>query len=234
VEFRARLLETLRAMQAVLDEPGVLVVGSEVPNFLEEDAASTLVVSQDIDLGVPVSSHARVKELLRSVRGLHRSEEEPSVWVPDSSALIEVNFVGIDPAIHDASETYVLEDDELPLLVFGQLSLLRPGDRVEVEGVRIPLPRKAGLLLEKLVTDRSGEKGDRDRLVVLGLLLVSNDTDRAELVREVRALSAELRHAVRSNLTMLSLMRPIVGMPDPEAHRARIHQLLATLPQEED
>jgi hypothetical protein len=220
-------------MQGILDEPGVLVVGSEVPNLLEEGAASTLVVSQDVDLGVLVSSHSKVKERLRNVQGLHRSEDEPSVWVPDSPELIEVNFVGIDPSIHDASETYVLEDDELPLLVFGQLSFLRPGDRVEVDGVRIPLPRKAGLLLEKLVTDRSGEKGDRDRLVVLGLLLVSNDTDQAELVHAVRALPAELRHAVRSNLTMLSLMRPIAGMPDPGSHRARVHQLLAALPPEE-
>jgi hypothetical protein len=50
--FRDRLIGTLR-VQPVLEEPGVLIVGSEVPNLLEPDAASTLVVSQDVDVGVP-------------------------------------------------------------------------------------------------------------------------------------------------------------------------------------
>jgi hypothetical protein len=35
VEFRDRLLATIRAARAVLEAPGVLVVGSEVPNLLE-------------------------------------------------------------------------------------------------------------------------------------------------------------------------------------------------------
>lgn len=52
--FRDRLLGTLRQLQPVLDVPGVLVVGSEVPNLLQPDAASTLVVSQDVDLALPV------------------------------------------------------------------------------------------------------------------------------------------------------------------------------------
>jgi hypothetical protein len=54
VTFRDRLLGTLRQLQPVLDVPGVLVVGSEVPNLLQPDAASTLVVSQDVDLALPV------------------------------------------------------------------------------------------------------------------------------------------------------------------------------------
>ncbi|HEU4581572.1 MAG TPA: hypothetical protein VFS67_25110 [Polyangiaceae bacterium] len=35
MEFRTRLLETLRAVRSVLEAPGVLVGGSEVPNLLE-------------------------------------------------------------------------------------------------------------------------------------------------------------------------------------------------------
>jgi len=41
-----RLLETLRAVRSVLNEPGVLVGGLEVPNLLEIDARSSLVVSE--------------------------------------------------------------------------------------------------------------------------------------------------------------------------------------------
>jgi hypothetical protein len=37
-----------------VNEPGVLIVGSEVPNLLQPGAASTLVVSQDVDLAVPL------------------------------------------------------------------------------------------------------------------------------------------------------------------------------------
>ncbi len=50
VAFRDRLLSTLKAVQTVLNVPGVLVIGSEVPNLLQPDAASTLVVSQDARL----------------------------------------------------------------------------------------------------------------------------------------------------------------------------------------
>ena len=60
--FRDRLLATIRAARPVLETSGVLVVGSEVPNLLEPGAAATLVVSQGLDLGVPVSCHAAVKQ----------------------------------------------------------------------------------------------------------------------------------------------------------------------------
>ena len=53
MRFRERLLATLREMQPILDVPGVMVGGSQVPNLLEPDAAATLVVSQDVDLVVP-------------------------------------------------------------------------------------------------------------------------------------------------------------------------------------
>ncbi len=213
----------------MLEEAGVLVVGSEVPNLLEPDAASTLVVSQDVDLAVPVQSHTAVKERLRRVRGLHPSTDEPSVWIPEAAELIEVNFIGMDPALQDASEAYVLDDGELPLLVFGALSLVRPGPPVRVEGLTIPVPRLAGLLVEKLLTDRSGEKGERDLLVALGLLVLARDDDLAEIDETYAWLVPELRHAVRSNLTLLSLMEPRPGLPDPTPHRARIAALLHRL-----
>jgi hypothetical protein len=132
-----------------------------------------------------------------------------------------------------AGETYVLEDEDLPLLVFGHLSLLEPGAPVHVEGLVIPVPRPAGLVLEKLVTDRSGEKGDRDLLVVLGLLLVAGDADLDEVQSGYAKLEPELRYLVRSNLSMLGLLTGRPGMPDPEPHRARVAALLKRLERSE-
>ncbi len=226
--FRDRLLATIRAARPVLEQPGVLVVGSEVPNLLEPDAAATLIVSQDLDIGVPVDCHAAVKLRLGDIRDLVPSADEPSVWVPASRDLLEVNFVGIDPT-QDPSEAYVLEDERLPLLVFGALSLIEPGAAIDIEGTRVRLPRPAGLLLEKLVTDRTGDKGERDLLVALGLLWTSGADDLQELEDSFARLRPELRHAVCSNLTILSLLAPRAGMPDPLARRAEVAALLRRL-----
>jgi hypothetical protein len=227
--FRDRLAATIVAARSVLEAPEVLVVGSEVPNLLEQDAASTLVVSQDLDIGVPVACHADVKRRLPQLRSSFApSAEEPSVWTPRSPDLLEVNFVGIDRS-RDPADAYVLEDDELPLLVFGALSLVEAGVELEVAGTRVRLPRVAGLLLEKLVTDRSGEKGDRDLLVALALLMTATAADLDELGAGYLGLRPELRHAVRSNLTVLSLLEPRPGMPDPGPHRGAVAAVLRRL-----
>lgn len=229
MSFRDRLLATLRAIQAVLDVEGVLVVGSEVPNLLEPDAASTLVVSQDVDIAIPVAAHAQVKRTLPRIRGLVPSVDEPSVWIPDSAALIEVNFIGMDPDKRDAAETYVLDDATLPLLVFGPLSFMRAATPIEIEGLRIPVPGLAGLLVEKLITDRTAEKGERDLLVALGLITLATQADLEELDGSFRALSPELQHAARSGLTVLSLLNARPGMPDPGPARRVVAELLARL-----
>ena len=117
LDFRSRLLRTLRAVEPILAVQGVLVVGSEVPNLLEPNARSSLVVSQDGDIAVPVASHAAVKARLSQLHGLYPSREEPSVWLPAGDDMIEVNFIGMDPDSDRSGETYVLEDRELPLLV---------------------------------------------------------------------------------------------------------------------
>jgi hypothetical protein len=39
MRFRDRLLASIRAMQPVLEIPGVMVGGSQVPNLLEPDAS---------------------------------------------------------------------------------------------------------------------------------------------------------------------------------------------------
>ena len=70
LDFRSRLLRTLRAVEPILAVQGVLVVGSEVPNLLEPNARSSLVVSQDVDIAVPVASHADVKARLPQLHGL--------------------------------------------------------------------------------------------------------------------------------------------------------------------
>lgn len=93
----------------------------------------------------------------------------------------------------------------------------------------VPVPRNAGLLLEKLVTDRSGAKGDRDLLVALGLVLVAEPEDVEELISACGALPDDIQQAIRSNLTMLSLLERVEGMPDPTTERARVASLLARL-----
>ncbi|MEW5982994.1 MAG: hypothetical protein AB1806_11585 [Acidobacteriota bacterium] len=227
--FRDRLLSTIRAARAVLEVPDVLVVGSEVPNLLEPRAGATLVVSLDLDIGVPVTRHAAVKQRLPALlEAFTPSAEEPSVWTPRSPDLLEVNFVGIDRT-RDPADAYVFDDDQLPLLVFGALSLVKAGAEIELAGARLRLPRPAGLLLEKLVTDRTGEKGDRDLLVALGLLMMASAADFDELDTEYRSLRSELRHAVRSNLTVLSLLDARAGMPDPRPRRAEVAGVLRRL-----
>jgi len=229
VTFRERLIGTLRQLQPLLEEPGVLVVGSEVPNLLQPDAASTLVVSQDVDLAVPVDRVEAVKKRLGQVQGLIPSQEEPSVYVPTVPGLIEANFLGLDPRICDASETYVLEDPDLPLMVFGPLGLLRPGPVLELEGLRVPLPRAGDLMAEKLLTDRTDEKGARDLLVVAGMLIAATPADLDELIHVAAGLSAESHHAICSALTLLSLMEGRAGMPDPAPVREMVTHLLSRM-----
>lgn len=204
-----------------------MVAGSQVPNLLEPEARSSLVVSQDVDIVVPIEKHDAVRQRLLKVNELEPSPDEPSVWLPKHPGIIEVNFIGTDTA--RPGETYVFEDAELPLLVFGNLSLLRLGTPIEVDGLAIPVPRAAGLLAEKLLTDRSGEKGDRDLLVVMGLLLVAQPADVDELELIYRALPPDQRYTVRSNLSVLSLLEARAEMPDPVPHRARLAELMARL-----
>jgi hypothetical protein len=225
MDFRSRLLATLRRLAPLFEEEGVMVVGSEVPNLLEPGAAASLVVSQDVAVGIPVERHAALKKRLTSLEGLRPSPEEPSVWIADSPELLEVKFFGLDPATRGPGDTYVLDDPDLPLMVFGLLSLLEPGPRVDVGGLAVPVPRPAGLLLDKLATERIGEKGDRDLLVALGLLLVAGPADLAAFEDRYGSLSPELRHTIRSNLATLSLLEPRAAMPDPRPHR----ELLAAL-----
>ncbi|HLA76641.1 MAG TPA: hypothetical protein VJU18_03570 [Vicinamibacteria bacterium] len=226
--FRDRLLSTIRAARPVLEAPGTLVVGSEVPNLLEPGFAATLVVSQDLDIGVPVDGHAALKERLPGLREFEPSADEPSVWTPRSPDLLELNFVGMDSK-QDPAEAYVLEDDRLPLLVFGGLALLSPGPQIELEGGMVRLPRLAGLCLEKLVTGRTGEKGERDLLVALALLTLARPADLEELEGLYRRLKPEARHAVFAHLTILSLLGPRDGMPDPRPWRNEVGALLRRL-----
>jgi hypothetical protein len=229
VTFRDQLLATLQELRPVLEEPGVLVVGSEVPNLLQADAAATLVVSRDVDLAVPVEHVDSFKRRLRRVTRLVPSAEEPSVYVPTSPDLIEANFLGLDTRLSDASETYVREDPDLPLMVFGPLGLLRPGPLVVIDGLEIPLPRPGDLVVEKLLTDRSGEKGARDLLVVAGLLATAPGSVVGDIVTVARALPPDSCYAIQSSLATLSLMEPHPGMPDPTPMRAMVKHLLDAL-----
>lgn len=211
MEFRSRLLGTVRAVAPLFEVPGVMVVGSEVPNLLGPRAASTLVVSRHVDLAIPVTEVTAVKQRLPALSGLAPSPEEPSVWLPSGPELLEVNFLGLDHTIQESGESYVADDLELPLLVFGLLSLLEPGPPVVVGDLSVPVPRVSGLLLEKLATERTGEKGDRDLLVALGLLIVAKPSDLDELVARFGRLPGELRHTVLVNRALLALHEPREG-----------------------
>lgn len=129
-----------------------------------------------------------MKARLADLAGFHPHGEEPSVLVPDSPGLIEVNLLGIDPGA-SIGDAYVIEDEVLPLMVYGALALVRAGDPVVIAGLSIPVPRVAGLVLEKLLTDRAGEKGDRDLLVVR--------EDRQRRVRRARSRAAVRRWEYR-------------------------------------
>lgn len=219
-------MATLRACEPVLEIPGVLVAGSEVPNLLQPGSESTLVVSQDLDLVIPVSRHSEVKRRLNRLEGLSASTEEPSVFLPDDPRLLEVNFIGLDP---DADHSYVLEDPTLPLLVFRLLRHLRPGAPVAVGGLQVPVPRAAGLVLEKLLTERSGLKGERDLLVALALILVADEDDLGELEHAFSRLVREEQRSVLANLSLLSVLQPVDGMPHPDRGRDRVARVQAAL-----
>lgn len=229
MDFRQRLLATLRAAEPILRQPGVLIIGSELPNILQAELAATLVVSEDIDFAVDVSKHAAVKQTLQSLTFFHPAPEEPSVWLPNDPGLLEINFLGLDRSLDSLEDSYVLADETLPLLVFGALSLMQAGEPIEIEGLSIPVPRVAGMLVEKLLSERSGRKGDRDLLVVAGLLGQMVETDLEEMLQICLQLNAELRHSVRANLAILSLMETAPAMPDPQPQRQRIHGMLRRL-----
>lgn len=99
MDFRSRLLATLRRLAPLFEEEGVMVVGSEVPNLLQPAVAATLVVSQDVAIGVPVDRHAALKERLAGLEGLRPAPEEPSV-VPDRLSLLEPRAAMPDPRPH--------------------------------------------------------------------------------------------------------------------------------------
>lgn len=67
-------------------------MGSEVPNLLEPDAASTLVISLDLDIGVPVDRHSLVREGLNGLLEFDASSDEPSVWIPRTPGLLETGM----------------------------------------------------------------------------------------------------------------------------------------------
>jgi len=231
MEFRQRLVATVQVIRHVMKTPGVVVAGSEVPNFMSPFGGPLPVVSLDIDIAVPVESVAALKAHLRELKGLRPSDEEPSVWVPDGSVpdLIEVNFIGRDSDVTEIGDCRVFDDPDLPMMVFGALSLLRPGEVACIEGVDVPLPRPAGLALEKLLSDRTGIKGQRDLLVALAILERFGPGDLDELISQFATLSLDLRHAVLSNATVLSLLEGLPGMPDPVRSRHHVHALLTAL-----
>ena len=104
--FRERLIGTLRQLQPVLEEPGVLVVGSEVPNLLQQDAASTLVVSQDVGLAVPVDRVEAVK--MRKRACIVRTRAAIRRWKYRQRDHAAGVWFRIRRVLADAKEAYVI------------------------------------------------------------------------------------------------------------------------------
>ena len=229
MDFRTRLIRTLEAAEALLKVPGVIVIGSVVPNLLQAEGAPALVISEDVDLGVPISRHHELREALDRLQDFEASSTEPSVWLPRREELIEVNLVGMVTSQEKISDVWILEDPDLPLLVFGTLSLLQPGRIVEIENLRVPLAEPAGLFLEKLLTERSQHKGARDLLVAAALMQVMSNEDWKFVEAHYLCLPKDLAHHIRSNLSILSLMEGVKGMPDPAQQRTMIAELLSRL-----
>lgn len=170
-----------------------------------------------------------MRDALARVSGYTPSSAEPSVWLPDDPRRLEINFIGRDPALRETADSYVFDDSKLPLLVFGLLNFLREGAVIDAGGVRVPLPRPAGLLIEKLLTERSGLKGERDLLVALGLLMTCGESDLAEFEELFRKLPADSRTMLLANLAVLSLMQPLPDMPDPHRGRKLVEAVIARL-----
>ena len=66
-------------------------------------------------------------------------------------------------------------------------------------------------------------------LVALGRRMIAGPADLEDLDAAYSRLRPELRHAVRSNLTVLSLLEPRIGMPDPRPRRATVAAVLRRL-----
>jgi uncharacterized protein (UPF0371 family) len=56
---------------------------------------------------------------------------------------------------------------------------------------------------------------------------LATEDDLSAFDRQYRSLAPDLRHVVRANLTVLSLLSARDGMPDPAAHRERVADVLA-------
>jgi len=74
----------------------------------------------------------------------------------------------------------------------------------------------------------------RDLLVAAGLLGLAGAGDVDETVRVYAGLSDDLRYAIRTNLTILSLLAPLPQMPDPHAARLHVRDLLLRLESAEE
>jgi len=61
------------------------------------------------------------------------------------------------------------------------------------------------------------------------MFVIASAEDLDELASDYRSLDPELRYAVRSNLTVLSMMAPLDRMPDPTQQRAQVAALLRRL-----
>ena len=114
-------------------------------------------------------------------------------------------------------------------MVFGTLALVTPGAEVEAGGHAGPVASSRGADARETDWRSDRRKGDRDLLVALGLLSLMGPDDLDEFVVQVRRLRPELRHAVHSNLTILSLLEPRAGMPDPTHQRREVSALLGRL-----
>jgi hypothetical protein len=141
MSFRDRLIASLRAAEDVLSVPGVMVAGSQVPNLLQPDADSTLVVSDDVDIVIPVSVHAEVKQRLMGLRKLEmrvraiRSRAAIRAWEIRQHTHARGAWFEMERLFALTSRAWVLTEEDVQTLV-------QMGRRPHDVGLRMQPPRR--------------------------------------------------------------------------------------------
>ncbi|MEW5692344.1 MAG: hypothetical protein AB1765_03500 [Candidatus Hydrogenedentota bacterium] len=205
ISFRTKLLNTLKILKDIL--PHTIIIGSEVPNLIRINKKVDLFVSEDIDVGIPVLKFKIIKSgIKRLLKKYYVSRDEPSILCPKTNELLEINFLGIDKNLDDLDDVYIFRDGLVSFIVFGTLSLIK-GKKVSINGMKVILAEPASLLVEKLLTERSHIKGERD-IIVAGLLLEVIDIKKEmkHILAMINALNKDKRYLIQDNLSTLILI----------------------------
>ncbi|MBE7439598.1 MAG: hypothetical protein HS115_14165 [Spirochaetales bacterium] len=218
-------MNTLRDLRPVADQ--VIVIGSEVPNLSRIHSGADLFVSQDIDLAVPIENLERTDEQIPMLFEHYRqSSDEPSILLPRDDARLEINFLGVDFRSQDLDDISLHRGRHISFLAFGTLTLIKPVD-LTIEKHRFRVAEHRSLFLEKILTERSSIKGERD-LYVAALVFkeIQSPQEIIHMREDILALDSERKFFASDNLASLILMIE-KGHPDLRNSVSLLKELLA-------